>query len=255
MPVLDLIMPDWPAPANVFALSTGREGGVSRGGFASLNLGDHVGDDEEAVARNRSRLMAALPAGTRVQWLAQAHGNRVVLAGEGEAPPVADASWSGRPGQACAVLTADCLPVLLCSRDGALVAAAHAGWRGLAAGILETTVAALPAPPGTLLAWLGPAIGPAAFEVGPEVRDALAAAGTGQDVEGCFRPSPGRPGHFLADLYGLARLQLAALGVGAVYGGDFCTLSEKQRFYSYRRDGPGCGRMASLILRRPGRRG
>ena len=166
-----LLRPDWPAPAAVSALVTTREGGASLGAWQGLNLGDHVGDDPEAVAANRVLLQRSLPGGTSVQWLQQVHGIDVVHASRGCAVPEADACWTDEPGIACAVLTADCLPVLFCDRSATVVAAAHAGWRGLCAGVLEATVAALPVDPGELLAWLGPAIGPTAFEVGPEVRD------------------------------------------------------------------------------------
>mgnify|MGYP003655875097 FL=1 len=178
----------------------------------------------------------------------QVHGTRVVTADPGADTARADAQWSDRPGIACAVLTADCLPVLLCTVNGDRVAAAHAGWRGLAAGVLEATVDALAVEPGALLAWLGPAIGPRVFEVGPEVREAfLHASGTATvATQSAFRPNPGREGYFFADLYALARLRLAAAGVAAVYGGDTCTYLHPGTFYSYRRDGP-TGRMASII--------
>ncbi|MEQ8802414.1 peptidoglycan editing factor PgeF [Haliea sp.] len=262
-----LIRPDWPAPGGVSALVTTREGGDSTGPWQGLNLGDHVGDDPLAVQANRAILQRALPAGTSVQWLRQVHGTGVVRASRSGAVPEADACWTSEPGIACAVLTADCLPVLFCDRAASVVAAAHAGWRGLCDGVLEATVAALPVDPGELLAWLGPAIGPAAFEVGPEVRDAyIAAAVAGVarpettdaaaadagvvasavvEVETAFAPSP-RMGRFLLDLYALARIRLQKAGVGAVHGGGLCTLSDPRRFYSYRREGT-TGRMASLI--------
>lgn len=252
-----VIRPDWPAPPTVSALVTTREGGASGGPWAGLNLGDHVGDAPEAVNANRAALQGLLPAGTAVQWLRQVHGITVVQASGGGIVPEADACWTDEPGIACAVLTADCLPVLFCDRSGTLVAAAHAGWRGLCAGVLEATVAALPVAPGQLLAWLGPAIGPSAFEVGPEVRSvfvapASAAAAVGvasvsqqAAVEAAFAPSP-RPGHYLLNLYALAHIRLRAAGVDAIYGGGFCTLSDPRKFYSYRRDGV-TGRMASMI--------
>lgn len=272
------IRPDWPAPLGVSALVSTREGGASSGLWRGLNLGDHVGDDPEAVQANRATLQQALPEGTAIQWLRQVHGTGVVRASRGVAMPEADACWTDEPGIACAVLTADCLPVLFCDRSATVVAAAHAGWRGLCAGVLEATVAALPVDPGELLAWLGPAIGPTAFEVGPEVRDAYvgaaraaaAAAGAAHVVEAlaalpttegdaasgyaaaaeteilaAFIPAA-RPDHYLLDLYALARIRLREAGVGVVYGGGFCTLSDPRRFYSYRRDGT-TGRMASLI--------
>ena len=272
-----LIRPDWPAGPAVSALVTTREGGASSGPWQGWNLGDHVGDEPRAVLANRATLQGLLPAGTAVQWLRQVHGITVVQASRGGIVPEADACWTDEPGIACAVLTADCLPVLFCDRSATVVAAAHAGWRGLCAGVLEATVAALPVDPGQLLAWLGPAIGPTAFEVGPEVRDvfvgaalaaaadagaALAAAADAESsrpaapvggasvsqqaaVEAAFAPSP-RPGHYLLDLYALARIRLRAAGVDAISGGVFCTLSDPRKFYSYRRDGT-TGRMASLI--------
>jgi len=194
--------------------------------------------------------MDLLPGAAQVQWLQQVHGTEVVAAGTAAAP-VADACWTGRAQLACAVLTADCLPVLFCDRAGSTVAAAHAGWRGLAAGVLEAAVAAMPVSPGDLLAWLGPAIGPRAFEVGEDVRiafvDAVDYADLKSRVAGCFTPAS-RAAHFHADLYGLARLRLAGAGVTEVYGGEHCTFTEKDAFFSYRRDGK-TGRMASLILR------
>ena len=241
---------EWPAPGNVRALTTLRTGGASSGPYHSLNLGDHVGDDPHPVAQNRQLLSGLLPGADNLCWLQQVHGTEVIEAGELPGPPRADASWSRTRGQACVVLTADCLPVLFCSRSGDVVAAAHAGWRGLLAGVLEQTIAAMGVEDGDLLAWLGPAIGPGAFEVGAEVRSAfLGAAPSGQreQVEACFAPSPHTPGRFLADLYALARQRLAPLGPGAVFGGGYCTFTDAQRFFSYRRDG-GTGRMASLIF-------
>lgn len=238
----------WPAPANVVAFTTTRGGGYSAPPFDSFNLAEHVGDAPRAVAANRASLAREMPTANPVQWLSQEHGTAVVQAGRGELCPIADACWSTEPGRPCAVLTADCLPVLLCSRTGEVVAAAHAGWRGLLAGVLENTVAAMGVVPGQLLAWLGPAIGPGAFEVGAEVRSAyLAGAVETAGTDACFVPNRARPGHFFADLYRLARLRLRAAGVAGVFGGDFCTFSDSGRFYSYRRDGE-TGRMASIIL-------
>lgn len=246
------IAPQWPAPVSVLALCTTRRGGCSAAPYESFNLAHHVGDSASAVAGNRDILASALPAGVTLSWLTQVHGTAVVEAGQGGHYPVADAQWSRRPGAACAVLTADCLPVLLCSASGDVVAAAHAGWRGLLAGVLEATVAAMNTSPDQVLAWLGPAIGPAAFEVGPEVREeflATAHPAVESAVAACFTPSPGHPGHCFADLYALARVRLRALGVTRVFGGGLCTYSDPERFYSYRRDGQ-TGRMASLILLR-----
>jgi YfiH family protein len=239
-PESDWLLPEWPAPPAVKALSTTRSGGVSQECWASLNLGEGCGDDPASVAENRRRLRAHLPA--EPVWLRQVHGCRVAdLDEENGAPPEADAAVSRRPGRVCAVLAADCLPVLMCDRMGACVAAAHAGWRGLAAGVLEATVEAMGVPADELLAWLGPAIGPTAYPVGAEVRDALLRR---RGVKaGAFRPAGDR---WRADLYMLARQLLAAAGVRRVYGGDWCTYSEPERFYSYRRDGR-TGRMASLV--------
>ncbi len=244
------IEPGWPAPRNVRALSTLRWGGCSKPPFESFNLGCHVGDDADAVAANRAQLAIALPGSAPVPWLSQVHGAAVVEAGQGGPLAAADAQWSRTPGIVCAVLTADCLPVLLCSVDGDVVAAAHAGWRGLMAGVLENTVAAMGVRPERLLAWLGPAIGPAAFEVGAEVRDGFLSSARPDEVSAitdCFVPVAGRPGHYLADLYALARVRLERSGVSSVYGGGYCTFSDSERFFSYRRDGQ-TGRMASLIL-------
>ncbi len=239
----DWLVPDWPAPAGVRACVTTRSGGISQSPFDSFNLGDHVNDDPQAVAENRRRLRDALDC--QPAWLSQVHGIRVV-----EADPArvqeADASWSATPGVACAILTADCLPALFCDRAGTRVAAAHAGWRGLAGGMLEATLDALDCLPGEVLVWLGPAIGPEAFEVGPEVREALLVGHPQADA--AFRPSA-NPGKYLADLYQLARIRLAARGVTAVYGGGLCTWSDP-RFYSYRRAAR-TGRFASLIWLAP----
>lgn len=240
------IEPDWPCPPGLVALSTIRTGGFSAPPWDSFNLGDHVGDEPAAVARNRRRLLDLLPAGTRVQWLQQVHGTRMIRA-RGEYPVEADACWTDRHGLACAVMTADCLPVLLCDQRGTAVAAAHAGWRGLCSGVLEAAVAALPCDAADLLAWLGPAIGPAAFEVGEEVRDAFLARS--KDAGSCFMPSS-RQGHYMADIYALARQRLAAAGVSRLYGGGECTFTDVERFFSYRRDGQ-TGRMATLVMLRP----
>lgn len=249
--MLSPIRPRWPAPPGVVALSSTRSGGVSAAPFDTLNLGQHVGDDAGAVRANRTRLDAELGPGVACVWLDQVHGNTVVRADPGAPPARADALFTDEPGVGCGILTADCLPVLFCCARGDRVAAAHAGWRGLAAGVLEATVDAL-GPPAQLLAWLGPAIGPAAFEVGEDVRDAfLVAAGADRGATiRCFAPVPGRDGHYLADLYALARLRLSGAGVASVYGGGLCTFSEVGRFFSYRRDGR-TGRMASVIALRP----
>ena len=236
------IIPGWPAPARVRAASTTRLGGISSPPFDSLNLAEHVGDDPTLVAENRRRLAAMLGYSTEPAWLEQVHGITVVAAEMVRAPVVADAAWTHVPGQPCVVMTADCLPVLLCDRAGTVVAAAHGGWRGLAGGILAATVARLEMPPRKLLAWLGPAIGPDVFEVGDEVRAAFLALDAGN--AGCFRPSPA--GRWLADIYALAQRQLRGLGVREIYGGDYCTFGEPERFFSYRRENR-TGRMATLI--------
>lgn len=236
----EIIVPDWPAPANVRAFVTTRTGGTSRGPFASFNLASHVGDDAMAVAENRRRLRALLPA--EPVWLQQVHGTHCIDAATVPSGTVADASFSRQPGIVCAVLSADCLPVLLCDEAGSVVAAAHAGWRGLAAGVIEATVAAMAAPPGRLIAWLGPAIGPASFEVGDEVRNVFIAHDPAAAAAFIAQPT----GKWLCDLYRLARLRLSALGVCRVTSADFDTCRDRERFFSYRRDGV-TGRMASLI--------
>lgn len=240
---------DWPAPARVQAVATTRAGGVSIPPYASLNLGDHVNDDPAAVGRNRELLRAGLALPTAPVWLHQVHGAAAVEATVTGSRVTADASWTSSTGIVCAVLTADCLPVLFCNRAGTHVAAAHAGWRGLAAGVLESTVAWLAADgvrPASLLAWLGPAIGPAAYEVGVEVRDTFLRA----DPAAGAAFSPNRPGHWRLDLYTAARLRLRRAGVTAIYGGDRCTLAEPERFFSHRRDGV-TGRQATLIWLQP----
>lgn len=236
----DWITPDWPAPARVSALVTTRAGGVSMAPYAGLNLGDHVGDDPARVARNRAILRASLPA--EPVWLRQVHGIAVLDADSGVAASEADASVARQTGSVCAILTADCLPVLFCDRDGSVVAAAHAGWRGLLGGMLEATVAAMQLPPDRIMAWLGPAIGAQAFEVGAEVRDAFVNAQA--QAGAAFVARMGNK--WLADIYALARLRLQRIGVDQVYGGGACTYSEAERFYSYRREGA-TGRMASLV--------
>lgn len=235
------IVPDWPAPARVRALSTTRAGGVSVAPYDSLNLGTHVGDDPANVAANRAQVRRIVP--SEPAWLNQVHGTAVVDAASVAGVPDADASVSRTPGAVCVVMTADCLPVLLCDRAGSVVGAAHAGWRGLHGGVIEATVAAMQVAPADVIAWLGPAIGPTAFEVGDEVRAAFVA--TDAIADAAFKPA-GQPGKWLADIYLLARQRLAALGVTAVHGGDCCTVSESRRFFSYRRDGV-TGRMASLV--------
>lgn len=273
-----IVEPDWPAPASVRACTTVRTGGVSRGPYASLNLGQHVGDDEACVIENRRRLHSRLQLPADPAWLDQIHGTRVLdldadgpplpewsagagaergggglaageplaslLAGGSDAANAccADAVVTARAGAVCAIMTADCLPVLLADRRGRAVGAAHAGWRGLAAGVLPAAVAALECAPDDVMAWLGPAIGPDSFEVGDEVRDAFDAAGFNTDAV-IVRNARGR---WLADLYALATESLRGAGVTAIFGGGFCTFTDESRFFSHRRAAP-CGRMATLI--------
>lgn len=244
-PAAHCIRPEWPVSHRVRALVTTRAGGLSIGPYASLNLGTGTGDDQPKVRENRRRLRALLPAEPR--WLRQVHGTDVVCADTVGEPCAADASWTAAPGVVCAVLVADCLPVLLAERHGRVVAAAHAGWRGLAAGVVENTVAALGAAgvaPRDLVAWLGPAIGPDAFEVGGEVLEAFRSVD--HSAPAAFRPGRGQSGRWLADLYMLGRQRLARAGVHEVRGGGLCTMSDPARFYSYRRE-RATGRMAALI--------
>lgn len=234
------LYPDWPAPARVRALVTTRLGGVSRAPWESFNLGTHVGDDPASVAENRRRLRQHLP--TEPHWLEQVHGIEVAAADAASPVICADASLTRQPGAVCVVMTADCLPVLFCDTDGRVVAAAHAGWRGLAAGVLESTLARMDVDPARVLAWLGPAIGPTAFEVGDEVRAAFIAL----DPAGAAFVPTGQPGKWLADIFLLARQCLKRAGVEQIFGGSVCTVFDPERFYSYRRDGV-CGRIASLV--------
>lgn len=234
------IYPDWPAPSQVQALSTLRAEGVSVGVYQGLNLGEHVGDSPIDVAQNRGLLREDLP--SEPHWLQQVHRTTVAYADNLQERVEADAAIATKPNIVCAVMTADCLPVLFCAQDGSVVGAAHAGWRGLLAGVLEETVAAMAHPPAEIMAWLGPAIGPQAFEVGSEVRAAFVA-----DMPAAASAFRGAGANkWMADIYALARLRLRQMGVTQIYGGDFCTYSDAERFYSYRRDGV-TGRMASLI--------
>jgi YfiH family protein len=234
------IVPQWPAPTGVCALITTRENGASSGPYARFNLSDRVGDNPEAIARNRELLRAHLPAEPR--WMKQVHGARVLDSGACTAMEEADAAVAFEPDVICAILSADCLPLLLCDAQGTTVAAAHCGWRGLAAGVIEQTIKAMPATPAALLAYLGPAIGPKVYEVGADVHEAF----TRNDPAAQSAFDPRANGHWLANLYLLARQRLNRLGVEKIYGGDYCTYSDNTRFYSHRRDGQS-GRMASLI--------
>ena len=235
------IQPDWPAPARVRAFVTTREGGVSTGEFASLNLGEKAGDSAENVARNRAIVRRELPAEPR--WLQQVHGAHVIELDGSDRPALrADAAVTGKPGEVAVVLTADCMPLFLANRDGSRVGMAHAGWRGMASGVIENAVVALDARPSDVIAWMGPTIGPDAFEVGAEVREAFVAVDPRAD--GAFKPHT--PGKYMADLYALARQRLARAGVSAVSGGGFCTYHDSARFFSYRR-AKASGRMGAFV--------
>ena len=243
----DFIVPDWPAPAGVRAFFTLRTGGVSRPPFDTFNVGARAGDDPDAVAQNRAALHASLGLPAEPAWLEQVHGNQVIdldSQTESDSQPSrrGDAAVSRAAGRVCAVQVADCMPVLFAAVDGSRVGAAHAGWRGLACGVLEATVRAMDTPPAALHAWMGPAIGQAHFEVGEEVRDAFLAADAGAATAFIANER----GRWQCDLYALARRRLAALGVTSFHGGGWCTFSDAGRFFSYRRDGR-CGRMAALI--------
>ncbi|MDD2915530.1 MAG: peptidoglycan editing factor PgeF [Gallionella sp.] len=242
------LIPDWPAPAQVKAIQTTRQGGVSVAPYDNLNLGSHVGDNPLGVARNRMLLNTLLP--SEPVWLEQVHGTLVANADMASCLPRADACIARQRGSVCVVMTADCLPVLLCDIQGTVVAAAHAGWKGLAAGVIEATVQTMEVAPQNLIAWLGPAIGREAFEVGEEVR----AVFVEYDLQAAsaFTPSPlmgeggGEGEKWLADIYALARLRMNTLGITQIYGGGYCTYREREQFFSYRRDGV-TGRMGTFV--------
>lgn len=240
--MLPIIVPAWPAPSGVHAVATTRAGGVSAPPYDTLNLALHVGDEPAAVTENRRRVSAALKLPAQPRWLNQVHGATVSELGRESGVCDADASFTRRPGTVCVVMTADCLPLLICDGAGTQVAAVHAGWRGLAGGIIEETLKSFEGPREELLVWLGPAIGPDAFEVGDEVRETFVTADS--SAADAFRANA--RGHWLADIYALARLRLARHGVTRVYGGEHCTVRESDTFFSYRRDGA-TGRMASMI--------
>ena len=237
------IRADWPAPDGIIAGCTTRIGGVSTGSYESLNLGAHTGDIPHAVRENRRRFVDACTLPSEPIWLSQVHGSRVT--NEPSQGEEADASFTGESDVVCAVMIADCLPVLFASDDGRWVAAAHAGWRGLASGVLENTVDTFACRPAAILAWLGPAISQRAFEVGAEVRDAFVAHDGA--AASCFVAN--ERGRWQADLYELARGRLKSVGVDRIFGGGFCTFGDAKRFFSYRRDGQ-CGRMAGFVFRR-----
>ncbi|MEP7083928.1 MAG: peptidoglycan editing factor PgeF [Betaproteobacteria bacterium] len=243
---LDWIIPEWPVPTSVRALFTTRNGGFSTGVCRSMNLGPPRGDDPVHVAQNRQLLRDVC--GVEPFYLSQTHGTAVVAIDSAPQLSEGDAAFATQPGLAAIIRVADCLPVLFCDRAGTRVAAAHAGWRGLCAGVLEATVTAMNIAPEQIIAWLGPAIGPSAFEVGDEVRAAFVAREVA--AAEAFVPYPGRHGKWLADLYALARMRLRAVGVNQIHGGGFCTLTDAQRFFSYRRDKT-TGRMAALIWLEP----
>lgn len=240
---MKLIRASWPVKSTVHALTTTRLDGVSQSPFSGLNFAFHVGDDPEDVEQNRHILHKALGLKKPAQWLEQVHGCAVVKATADDGLMAADACWTDEPGVACAVMTADCLPVLFSNRAGTTVAAAHAGWRGLAGGVLENTLAVFE-DPSDVQVWLGPAIGPLAFEVGDDVF--LAFCEHQAQATDAFVKSPTDPGKWLADIYQLARIRLQLAGVKNIYGGDFCTFTDSEYFFSYRRDGE-TGRMVSLI--------
>ena len=244
-----IITPDWPAASRIHAFSTTRNSTPNGsdeniGNFDSFNLALHVDDDAQKVKANRQHLVEQLNLPREPLWLNQVHGHRVVNAAQfSNTLPAADASFSDQPNHICTVMSADCLPLLFCNRKGNKVAAAHAGWRGLADGVIENTAASLNESPHRILVWLGPAIGPQSFEVGEEVRDVFIKA-LPASVDAFVQ---NRSGHFLADIYKLARLRLKAIGIETVYGGEYCTFSDTNQFYSYRRDAK-TGRQASLIF-------
>ncbi len=244
MALIELLRPEWPAPKGIHACSTLRVGGISQAPFDALNLGSHVGDDSHAVTENRRRLQQQLQLPQAPQWLNQIHTTQIIKAPAivDDAPPTVDAIWSDAEDRVCAVLTADCLPLLYCSLDGRYIAAAHAGWRGLAAGIVEQTLETLPVKAEQVMVWLGPAIGAQAFQVGAEVVQAFVQQHA--EDEAAFKVDGDR---WLADIYQLAKNRLYRMGVQQIYGGEHCTFSD-ERFFSYRRENQ-TGRMATLIWR------
>lgn len=242
MPVIEVIAADWPVPDQIKAVSTTRLGGQSLAPYDDLNLANHVGDDRDIVQKNRVQLMQILALSDSPLWLQQVHGTRIVSYNPATEVPEADGAYTASPQEVLAVMTADCLPVLISNKQGTEVAAVHAGWRGLLNGVIEAAIQRFHSSPEEILVWLGPAIGPTAFEVGDDVRTQFMSIDN--QASKAFRDN--RPGHWLADIYQLARQRLNRLGVDAVYGGGLCTVTDPNRFFSYRRDGV-TGRMASLI--------
>ncbi len=241
---MDFIKPDWPAPKNIKAFCTTREAGVSEDAYAHFNLALHVEDNPSHVKKNRQLLYKSLNLPSEPAWLEQVHGVQIINATHANKTPQADASFATEKNKVCVVMTADCLPILICNQQGTKVAAAHAGWRGLQAGVIEASIDALEENSRDILVWLGPAIGADAFEVGDEVRQKF----INEIPETALAFSANKPGHWLANIYQLAKIRLQNIGIDKIYGGGFCTYTDQQRFYSYRRDGV-TGRMASLIWR------
>ena len=240
------LIPDWPAPPRVRAAQTTRIGGAGQGAYAGFNLALHVGDDSQRVVANRAELRSALSLPAEPRWLEQVHGIHARQLPSASCN-ASDAAWTSAPGEVCVVMSADCLPVLFCDEAGSCVAAAHAGWRGLADGVLEAAIAAMPAAPSKLMAWLGPAIGPQAFEIGAEVRARFV---EGDASAAQYFAAAADADKFYADLVGLARARLRRAGLQNISGGGYCTYQDAMRFFSFRRDRV-CGRMASLVWLQP----
>jgi len=249
MTVKQTIFADWAVSPSIVAFTTTRQGGVSEPPFSSFNLAIHVGDDSHRVASNRALLKGLLPVQLEWQWLEQVHGNDAVVVNRAGPALSADAVLTTHPNLVCCVQTADCLPLFVAAVDGAEVAVIHAGWKGLASGIIENTISRMSTPTSSLAVFLGPAIGPCHFEVGEEVRSSfLAVVGSSSLIpamEACFTPSENR-GKYMADLYAIARLKLSAIGLNRISGGDYCTYCDDDKFFSYRRDGV-TGRMLNAI--------
>lgn len=243
---MQFIKPNWPAPDNIFAFTTTRQRGNSLAPYASFNLAMHVGDELFKVEHNRQLLRQQLNLPSEPNWLQQTHSNTVAIFNnlQNESNPIADAAMTQSPNTICTVLTADCLPILLCNKKGTLVSAIHAGWRGLAKGIIENTIQTMETPPSELLAWMGPAIGPDAYEVSEDFVDTFISFD--QKAMQALKTKPNTKNKWLANIYLLAEQRLAALGVTSIYGGEYCTFSDETNFYSFRRDGV-TGRMATLI--------